>query len=733
MAERKIAWNPRNENALIGKRIPRIDGVEKASGFAKYAADVNTPGTLFARALVCTKPHARIVKLNVEPAKAVPGVRGVQILKDVGKECLWDGEIVAVVAADRIEMADDGVRAIEVEYQDLPFFVDESDLEGAKALDKQNVDEEGDLTKQAEEQGQTARINDLGTQDKGDVEAALKNAKVVHKGRYGIATISHMCMEPHGSHCEYKDGTLVANLSTQNVSGTAKGFADALLIEESKVNVVCNYIGGGFGSKFAPGEWGLACAELSKQTGRPVRFMLDRATELKSAGTRPSGFADVTIAADADGKIVAWDSLLWGSNGTPGGIIDIRAFPYVFTLENDRRKGIGIRTNCGLMQAWRAPNHPQLCALSHTAIDDLAAKLNLDSYDVFMKNLDKTKKADVYAEEMKIGAKLIDWKAKWHPHGKGESRGPVKQGLGMALHTWGGAPHRATCLIKVFPDGSVESIAGSQDIGTGTRTVIAITVAETLGLPVETVKVTIGSNAYPPSGPSGGSTTVGGVSGPNRRAALQALWQIFDKVAAKHNVPADSLAAKDQKIWSNGKEVCSWKQAASLLGMMPLEVQGSGPADDGLTSSLVGGVQMADVSVDTETGVVRINKFVCVQDCGLIIDLQTAESQVYGGMIMGIAYALSEERIMDNKTGRYINADLINYKLPRIGDIGELIVEMYQPDSEYARGVIGLGEPPVIACGATISNAVANAIGVRVPMLPMTPKRVLDALAGGQA
>jgi xanthine dehydrogenase YagR molybdenum-binding subunit len=130
---------------------------------------------------------------------------------------------------------------------------------------------------------------------------------------------------------------------------------------------------------------------------------------------------------------------------------------------------------------------------------------------------------------------------------------------------------------------------------------------------------------------------------------------------------------------------------------------------------------------------VRINKFVCVQDCGLILDLQTAESQVYGGMIMGIAYALSEERILDNKTGRYINADLVNYKLPRIGDIGELIVEMYQPDSEYERGVIGLGEPPVIACGAAISNAVANAIGVRVPMLPLTPKRVLDALAGGQA
>src|SRR5262249_54381442 len=161
---------------------------------------------------------------------------------------------------------------------------------------------------------------------------------------------------------------------------------------------------------------------------------------------------------------------------------------------------------------------------------------------------------------------------------------------------------------------------------------------------------------------SGGSTTVGGVTGPNRRAALQALWTIFDKVADKHKVPADSLSAKDQKIWSDGKEVCTWKQAAGLLGAMPLEVRGEGPKGDGLTSSGVGGVQMAEVTVDTEAGVVRIKKFVCVQDCGLIINPTTAKSQVYGGMIMGISYSLTEERIMDNKTGRYINADLENYK-----------------------------------------------------------------------
>ncbi len=243
----------------------------------------------------------------------------------------------------------------------------------------------------------------------------------------------------------------------------------------------------------------------------------------------------------------------------------------------------------------------------------------------------------------------------------------------------------------------------------------------------------IGSNKYPPADGSGGSTTIGGVSGPNRRAALDALWKIFDLVAKRFNLPAESLAAKNEKIWSDEKEVCSWKQACGLMGAMPLETTSAGRKNDGLTSQGVGGIQMADVSVDIETGVVRMNKIVCVQDCGTIIELQTAESQVYGALIMGISYSLMEERIMELLTGRYINADMENYKLPHIGDVGELVVEMYQPDEQYNRGVVGLGEPPVISTGAAISNAVANAIGVRVPVLPLTPQRVLEALKGGHA
>ncbi len=736
MAERKIAWEAQGKHALLGKDVERVDGPLKASGQAKYANDINTKGTLFAKLLTCKHAHAKLAALDVEKAKAIPGVHAVHAFKEVGDELRWDGELIAAVAAERPDIALEAVAAIEVTYEVLSHWVDESDLEGAK---KTEITDDGEATPATKSLGDDIKADGI----EGDVEAAkealaerLKEAKAVHKGHYGIATISHMCLEPHGSHCEWKGADkdqLVAHLSTQNVSGTAGQFAGPLGIDEANVTINCEFIGGGFGSKFAVDEWDKAAATMAQETGRPVRLMLDRATELKAAGTRPSGFIDVTVACDADGKITYWDSHHWGTSGTNGSTIALQVTPYVFNPPNLHRTATGIITHTGPNRAWRAPNHPQACAYSQTAIDDLADKMKMDSYEFFAKNLDLTKLPDLYRAEMEIAAKLMDWKAKWHPRGAGPKKGAWKHGVGMALHTWGGGPHNSTCLLKVHGDGTVEVLLGSQDIGTGTRTIIGMIPADTFGIPLSSVKVKLGSNQYPKAGPSGGSTTVGGVAGPVRRAALDALWKVCDLVAKKHNVPADSLVAKDGKILSNGKEVCTWKNAAALVGPMPLEVMGAGPKDDGLTSAQVGGVQMAEVAVDTETGVVRMVKMVAVQDMGMILDRLLAKSQVLGSLIMGIAYSLSEERIMDNKTGRFINADTENYKLPRIGDIGELVVELYEPEDQYNRGVIGLGEPPVIAPGAAISNAVANAIGVRVPVLPLTPKRVLDALKGAQA
>jgi xanthine dehydrogenase YagR molybdenum-binding subunit len=256
--------------------------------------------------------------------------------------------------------------------------------------------------------------------------------------------------------------------------------------------------------------------------------------------------------------------------------------------------------------------------------------------------------------------------------------------------------------------------------------------AETLGLKTDQVSINIGSSLLPNSGASGGSTTVGGVCESHRRAATDALTMLFALVAEKLGVPAEKLVAQDGRIEvKEGGKGMTWKEACALIGLKPLEVTASHKRGDAspLSNSGVGGVQMAHVAVDKETGVIKMKKFVAVQDQGLVINPKTCKSQISGAVIMGIAYSLFERRDMDEATGAFANADSFEtYRLARLGDIGEIVVELYEPDDQRARGVIGNGEPPVISPGAAISNAVANALGVRVPVLPMTPKRVLEAL-----
>jgi xanthine dehydrogenase YagR molybdenum-binding subunit len=264
--------------------------------------------------------------------------------------------------------------------------------------------------------------------------------------------------------------------------------------------------------------------------------------------------------------------------------------------------------------------------------------------------------------------------------------------------------------------------------------------SETLGVPMDRINLQIGDTAFPPDGGSGGSTTIGGVASWTRRGCVDAMNQLFAKVAPSLGVPPDQLEAVPGKIQviGNPSKSMSWQQACQKMGPTSITARGKNPGPGKLIDSGVGGVQMADVSVDTETGIVKVNKMVAVQDCGLVINLRTAESQCLGALIMGITYALFEEKIMDPTTGVMLNPNMEFYRLAGIGDIPELVVHMMTgPGPLYdGRGVIGLGEPPVVSPGAAISNAVANAIGVRVPILPLTPDRVLAALEsnkGGQA
>jgi xanthine dehydrogenase YagR molybdenum-binding subunit len=713
----KYEWPAAGERSLIGKRIKRVDGPAKSSGGAKYTYDINRPGLLFGRIYRSPYAHAKITAIDTSEAEKLPGVKSVLVVMGVGKETNWVGDEIVALAAESEEIAEDALRKIKVEFEELPHLVLEENLQGAGAHAKA-----------------------AGAKTAGDPAKAFSDPDVViSEGYYGIATITHCCLESHGNVAEWTGDKLLTYSSTQGVSSFPGQFGQSLRehgvnIPDKNIETICNYVGGGFGSKFSPDEWGIHAIHLAKATGKPVKLMLERNMELEAAGARPSCYAQIKVAAKKDGTLVAWDSQSWGTGG-PGGA-GMPPLPYVLVIPNSSTHHTSISTNTGPARAWRAPDHPQAAALTMCALEDLAAKLNMDPIEFFSKNADLAAggRGNVYRQELQKAAELSDWQKNWHLRGD-KTAGHIKRGMGLSMHTWGGRGHNSMCTVSIHPDGSVEITLASQDLGTGTRTVIAIVAAETLGLPVEAVTVNIGDSKYPDSGPSGGSTTVGGVSASTRRASVDALDQLLAVVAPFLGVPADQLVAVGGNIQAQGdsSKKLSWKEACAKLQVKTIQATGKNPdpAKCKLGDNGVGGVQIADVSVDTETGLVKINKMVAVQDCGLIINLKTAESQVYGALIMGISYALHEEKIMDPATGRMLNNNMEFYKLAGLGDIGELVVHMMTGPGYDEKGTIGLGEPPVISPGAAISNAVANAIGVRVPTLPLTPDKVLAALEKG--
>ncbi len=705
-----VAWPEKGKRKIIGSRIPRQDGPEKVTGAAKYSYDVNRPDMLWGKLITSPNAHAELTGVDTSVAAAIPGVKAVWVDQDmIGEELRYVGQVIGAVAAESEEAAIEAAAKVNLQLKVLEHQVDDND----PALS-------------------TGRPSN---RSEGNLDEGFAGADVVVEGEYGIPVITHCCLEPHGQVTEVKDGNLYVWPSTQNVSRYSNQFGDEIDIPQNKIHVDTQYMGGGFGSKFNIDRWGIIGAKLAEETGRPVKIMLDRREELMIGGNRPSGFAKVKVGLRQDGTISAVDAEVWGSGGQ--GAFRAPPVPYVFTkVPNTRLVGKGIRTNRGGVRAWRAPNHPQGCLITMSALEDAAAALGMDSLEFFMRNAALTDRPEVYREELQIAANLIGYRNKAHLRGEAGS-GPVKRGLGIAIHTWGGRGHPSECDVTINSDGSVNAKIGSQDLGTGTRTCIAMVVAETLGLPYEAIEVHLGRNAYPASGASGGSTTIGGISVSARRAATDALNNLLETVAGRLGTTADKLEATGARIHQleNAGGGVSWKEACSMLGPNSITKRGvNNPGEsqqEGLISAGVGGVQIADVSVDTETGVVTMNEMVAVQDCGLIVNMKLAESQVYGSLIMGITYALYEESIYDSKTGVMLNPDMEFYRLAGIKDVGDLKVHMMTGKEYDSRGIIGLGEPPVISPGAAISNAVANACGVRVPNLPLTPERVIAALQKG--
>lgn len=700
---------------LIGTRIPRLDGLAKASGKAKYPSDMLPDRLLHCVLLYSPHAHAKVSAMDTAAAEKLPGVKGIETFIKPGGTLRFHGDLIAAVAAETEEQARDAVRAIKVEYEVLPHVVTE---EQAMATGAPTVARGGNVRKGR-------------AQTNGDPEAAIAKSDAVIEGTYSVPVITHVCLEPHGLTVKWEaDDKILCWSSTQFVGGTAGELAQSFEIPQSNVTVLTEVMGGGFGSKFSADAWGVAAARLSKKTGRPVKIFLDRAHEHLIAGNRPSATGKVKIGATKDGKITA---MIADTHGT-GGITRGAQFPlpYVYRVANLSRSHSDVFVNGGEARAMRAPGHPQGCAIMEAAMDDLADKLGMDPLEFRLKNLAENdpigggvNRTKMYQEQVALGAELIGWSNR-KPRGK-SGAGTVRTGYGVALHQWGGggAPDKkVSCAI--FPDGSVELKSATQDIGTGARTILAIIVAEVLGLQTTDIKSNIGNSTFPPGQASGGSTTSPSMAPPAYNAALQVRDEFIKRIAPALNAQPDAITLQDGMVVVAGADKVPWKDACRKLGMMPVSVEAG--FTQGLSSVGVGGCQFAQVTVDMETGVVKVKKIVAVQDSGLILDMLTWESQVYGGIIGGLNYGLFEERVMDPTTGLMLNPDMELYKLAGASDIPEIIVKAYDTPEMKARGVIGIGEPPTIATAAAIGNAVTNAIGVRVPNWPMTPMNVLNAL-----
>jgi xanthine dehydrogenase YagR molybdenum-binding subunit len=708
------SWPPMETRKQIGKSPKRLDGPMKSTGRAKYSSDQNLKGMLFASILSCPHAHCRVTSIDTSAAEKMPGVKAVHVLTPAGTEISWALKEVAAVAATTEEIARDAIRKIKVEYETMPHLVNEADLGKAASRGKA-----------------------AGEKVVGDPDKAFSEAEVVSEGTYGIPQADHACLEPHGSIVQFQGENINAWPSTQNVTGYASQLAPNVKIPATNIKVKMDYIGGGFGSKFAPEQWGELAAALSQKAGgAPVKVYTDRASEMAIAGHRPSAYGKFKVGGKKDGTITVFQADTWGSGGLPGS--GQPPLPYVWNnLPNQRLNHVSISTNMPNSRAWRAPNNQQASYLTCSAIEDFAAKCGLDPMEVFKKNASYGPRPELYLYQFDKAAELSDWKKLWKP--RDAKNGTVRRGLGMGFNVWQGGGHACTARITINPDGSVALEMCTQDLGTGTRTIMTQVAAETLGLQMSQVKLIIGDNSLPPGGSSGGSTTVGGVSSATRKASVNALGKLFEAVAPTWNVQPDQLEAVDGHVRVKGdpNKSITWASACKKIPPGDGKIAAEGANEQrnpmGLNSAGAAGVQIADVTVDMETGLVKMNKFVAVQDCGLIINPRLAQSQVYGAIIMGISTALLEERVFDDASGRMLNADMEFYKLAGIKDIGDIVVHMDIRPENDKRGVIGLGEPPAVAICAAVGNAVANAVGMRVPTMPMTPMNVLNALEGRKA
>jgi CO/xanthine dehydrogenase Mo-binding subunit len=749
---------------VIGTRPIRHDGVDKVTGRALYGADIQLAGLLHGRILRSPYAHAQIRKIDASAALALPGVEaivtaadmpepgnriaelgeGAVNLRHLSSNCLargkalYRGHAIAAVAASSPHIAEEALKLIRVEYEMLPPVTDVVRAMHADApILHDELRTESLATKGNGKQGQPTNVAKHYQFQLGDVGQGFAGAAVVVEREFRTATVHQGYIEPHNATALFNaDGSLTIWCSTQGAFTVRAQVAELLQMPLARIKVVPMEIGGGFGGKIRVYLEPVA-AVLSKKTGKPVKLLMNRAEVFEGTGPTPGSFVRVKLGADKTGRLVAAEAhLAYEAGAFPGSPVGAGSMCIFacYDIPNVKIDGYDVCVNKPATAAYRAPGATNAAFATETVIDEICEQLKIDPLEFRIKNgaREGTRRADGPTYR-RIGMIETTETAKKHEHytaalGANPQAG-FPRGRGVASGFWFNAALKSSATASVNADGSVSLVEGSTDIG-GSRTGIAMQLAEALGIRAEDVRPVVGdTDAVGYTDVTGGSRVTFATGWAAYEAAQDIKRQMIARAAKIWEVAAEDVvyengglrSAKDAAKKMTFKEMAArlHDTGGTIVGRASVDPPGPGGAF---------ATHIVDVEVDPETGKVTILRYTAVQDCGKAVHPSYVEGQIQGGVVQGIGWGLNEEYVYNDK-GEMTNASFLDYRMPTSLDlpmIETVIVEVPNPDHPF--GVRGVGEVPIVPPPAALANAIYHAVGVRLRELPMAPPRVAKAL-----
>jgi xanthine dehydrogenase YagR molybdenum-binding subunit len=733
--------------SIVGESVTRVDGRLKVTGAATYAAEFKVPNLASAVIVQSTIPSGKIVSIDTSSAQRLAGVisiltpnnamklpekgksavnppagRVMSLLQDA--DVFYNGQPIAVVVAETLDQANNAASLIRVKYQPTPAKLD------FKA---------GFATSYPPK-----KTKDSPEENRGDVAAGLSQASIKIDEIYTTPIQNHNPMEPHATIAQWEGRRLTLYDATQYISGVKSTVAKTLGIPDEEVHVICPYVGGGFGCKGSTWSHVVLAAMAAKQANRPVKLVLDRPQMFGPVGARPQTHQHIVLGATADGKLTAIQHDVHAHTSTfedflePSAVVTrmLYASPNLGTSHHLVPLSVGTPT------FQRAPGEATGTFALEVAMDELAYKLNIDPVQLRLINYtdeDPQKKMPFSGKHLREcyqqGAERFGW-AKRNPKPGSMRDVGLLIGQGMATASYPANRSAATAAVKFQPNGRVLVSCGTQDLGTGTYTIMVQVAADVLGLQPDRIDAKLGDSTLPKAPVSGGSQSAASVTPAVRVAAQQARLKLFSMASNDPQSPlqganSEGIDFKDGKLFlkSDPSKAEDFTVLMSRHPNDPVETTGSAEPEQSSQafSKHSFGAVFAEVSVDPAVGTVRVRRVTGVYDIGTLLNKKTGKSQFIGGIVWGISLALHEQTHVDWRDGRVVNANLAEYHVPVNADIGDIDVSVINiPDLNFnPLGARGIGEIGITGVGAAVANAIYHATGNRLRDVPITPDKVL--------